>query len=269
MSRKKDFKRCPRCDTKCLIHQPKCEACGLIFSRLSYATNREAKKAIKNHKKNFVVYDKTLPKDVNKWKLFFMCLFLGMFGGHDFYVGKYLKGFFKLLSAIMLFVAAALPMSWWNDFYLASIMWILIIPSGFDAIFWLLDTFRILSNHYKVPVAIEEANMIVESNNIENKEVMKILDSVNKKVENVNLSNESSQDKANDNINLTELQDGQDAVDETDSKKSNSEQVSIKEQTKEIFVPKSKVISSQEVKNLINKKNQNKSNQNNKKKNKK
>ena len=68
----KEFKRCPRCDTKALIYQDKCNACGLVYSRLVNASNKEAKKAIKAGQKNRVICDKTLPKDVNKWKLLFM-----------------------------------------------------------------------------------------------------------------------------------------------------------------------------------------------------
>ena len=45
--REKKFKRCPRCDKKAPIFQDRCEGCGLVFSRLSKATNAAAKKALK------------------------------------------------------------------------------------------------------------------------------------------------------------------------------------------------------------------------------
>ena len=78
--KKKNFKKCPRCDTKASIFQDKCDYCGLIFSRLSKATNFAAKKALKNKESNKVIMDKVLPVDVNKWNLFIYGLFFGWFG---------------------------------------------------------------------------------------------------------------------------------------------------------------------------------------------
>ena len=45
--KRKEFKRCPRCDKKTPIYQDRCEGCGLIFSRLARASNTAAKKALK------------------------------------------------------------------------------------------------------------------------------------------------------------------------------------------------------------------------------
>ena len=40
------YKKCPRCGNKCLLSQEKCDDCGLIFSRLQYASNKAAKRRI-------------------------------------------------------------------------------------------------------------------------------------------------------------------------------------------------------------------------------
>lgn len=160
----KTTKRCPRCERKVPIAMAKCPRCGLIFARLSQATNKAAKKAIRNRERNKIVYDTVLPKDVGKWKLFFMALFLGMFGGHHFYVGNYWKGALGLVSMIMVGVAAALPMSWWNDYYLGGLMTVLVIPAGINVMFWVVGVFLILFNKFKVPVSIDEEYVVEERN---------------------------------------------------------------------------------------------------------
>lgn len=257
MARKKNFKRCPRCDTKCPIHHPKCPTCGLIYSRLVYATNREAKKALRKKQKHLVVYDKVLPSDVNKWKLFFMTLFLGVFGGHNFYTGRIGKGVAKLIGMLMVTIAAMLPLTWWNIPALSVLMWILIIPSAFCVIFWVMDTIKILANGFRVPIAIEEDRMRVETekqpNKEENKEVLKIVDEVSKKAE-------------------KQIEEQKEQQEEEEQQPEPEPEVE-----EEPFVPQSKVISSQEVKKLLSKKAQqakkskqtNKSNNNNNKKKKK
>ncbi len=251
MARKKDFKRCPRCDTKCPIHHPKCPACGLIYSRLVYATNKEAKKALRKRQKHLVVYDKVLPSDVNKWKLFFMTLFLGVFGGHNFYTGRIGRGVAKLIGMLMVTIAAMLPLTWWDIPLLSILMWILILPSAFCVLFWTVDTIKVLTNTFRVPIAIEEDRMRVETKKEENKEVLKIVEEVSKKAEKqIEEQKERQEDEEEQQPELEP------------------------EVEEEPFVPQSKIISSQEVKKLLSKKAQqskkskqtNTSNNNNKKK---
>ena len=156
----KTTKRCPRCERKMPIAAAKCPRCGLIFARLSKATNAAAKKAIRKREKNKVIYDAVLPKDVNKWKLFWMALLLGVFGGHNFYVGKYLKGALGLVSMVMIGVAAALPIAWWSDYYLGGLMTVLVIPAGFNVIFWVASVISILLNKFRVPISIDEEYVV-------------------------------------------------------------------------------------------------------------
>ena len=79
----------------------------------------------------------------------------------------------------MLLVAAGLPFSWWNTTTGATIITGLSIPAGFNLIIWVWDWVLILTNAYKVPVAIEEANLIA-AKEIEDKEVLKIVKDLDK-----------------------------------------------------------------------------------------
>lgn len=156
MKRQKNFKRCPRCDTKTPIFQDKCDYCGLIFSRLNKATNFAAKKAMKKKEYNKVIMDKVLPSDVNKWNLFVYALFFGWFGFHYAKVGRYKMFTYMIIASAMIYIAALLPMTWFNHEYLFLLMWGLVLPGSVSAIWWIVSLFQILFNRFKVPISIDE-----------------------------------------------------------------------------------------------------------------
>jgi len=152
----KKYKRCPRCDKKAPIYQDRCDNCGLIFSRLTKASNRAGKIAIRNKEYNKVVYDKVLPKDVNKWKLFWTALFFGWFGLHYAKVGRYKTFVFMAVSCMLILIAAILPLNWFNVQYLAMLMWALVLPASLSVIIWGVSVFKIAFNSFKVPISIDE-----------------------------------------------------------------------------------------------------------------
>lgn len=154
--KRKEFKRCPRCDKKTPIFQDRCENCGLIFSRLSKASNTAAKKAFKKKEYNKVILDKVLPRDLKKWPLFCYALFLGIFGAHYAKVGRYRMFTYFMISIAMLYIASFLPISWLDHEYLFLVMMALILPGSVSAIIWVVSIFQILFNKFKVPIAIDE-----------------------------------------------------------------------------------------------------------------
>ena len=159
--KRKEFKRCPRCDKKTPIYQDRCEGCGLIFSRLARASNTAAKKALKKKEYNKVIMDKVLPKDVNKWKLFLWSL-LGLFGVHYAKVGRYKMFTYALCSTAGLYIAVCLPQGWFDHKYLFMLMWGLVINASMYTIIWIVSICQILFNKFKVPIAIDE-ELVVES----------------------------------------------------------------------------------------------------------
>ena len=260
MAKQKTTKRCPRCDAKAAIHQPKCEVCGLIYARMNYATNQEAKRALRKGKRHLVVYDKTLPKDVSKWKLFFLTLFLGLVGGHRFKIGKFWKGLYSVVSVIMIVTAALLPFSWWQTSK-QYIIWALILPTGPNVVWWAIDWIKVMCNSYRVPVAIEESVMRADENVLEDKDVIKIVKDLDKMAK--------EQVKEEQPSEQTEVQPEVKKEQKLTAKKSTKPQKVVVEKPveKEPFVPKSKVISSVEVKKLVGRNaNSSKNNNSNKKK---
>ena len=106
--------------------------------------------------------DKFLPKDVDKWKLFFTALFLGFFGTHYAKVGRYKMFTYGVVSAASIYIAVFLPQSWFNHQYLFLLMWALILPASVYAIIWIVSIFSILTNKFKVPISIDE-ELVTES----------------------------------------------------------------------------------------------------------
>ncbi len=149
MKQNKIFKRCPRCDNKCLLNATKCDECGLIFSRLEFATNTAAKNMIKKGDRSYILYTSDLPKDLSYTKLLIYTLILGLFGAHYYYTGKYIKGI--LMSAMMAYAIVCLIF----NSYLVDYLSILYLPIGIGVLAWIISCVYVICKKFKVPVFIE------------------------------------------------------------------------------------------------------------------
>lgn len=149
MKQNKIFKRCPRCDNKCLLNATKCEECGLIFSRLEFATNTAAKNMIKKGDRSYILYTSDLPKDLSYAKLLIYTLILGLFGAHYYYTGKYIKGI--LMSAMMAYAIVCLIF----NAYLVEYLSFLYLPIGIGVLAWIVSCVYVICKKFKVPVFIE------------------------------------------------------------------------------------------------------------------
>ncbi len=150
--RKIKTKRCPRCETKNEYTSYRCMQCGLIFSRAENGSNKLAKNLILAGNGDKTVKIRSFPKDVSKKKFLLLCGFLGIFGAHNFYVGRYKKAFFMLICGILAVLCVAVGSI--LPFY-DTLMSFISIPIGFDAIFWMWDFIDGMFNHYKIPVAVD------------------------------------------------------------------------------------------------------------------
>lgn len=152
--KEKSFKECPRCDMRNLITAEECSECGLVFSRMQFATNKDAKKKLKRKDKEFIIMTSTLPSDVSFMKLLLWCIFGGLVGAHSFYVGRYWKGILPCLSTIILifFTIFNEPL---NIAMGEQPFGALSICVGFIMIMWPIDIVLILMKKFKVPVAID------------------------------------------------------------------------------------------------------------------
>lgn len=148
------FVICPRCGIKSLSSSESCPECGLVFSRLDIATNKDAKRKIKRRDKDFIINTSKLPSDVNRVKLILLTIFTGLFGGHCFYVGRYWRGGILLLNTIILMLYVIFNPQ------LASIdegrlLAALTTIGGIVMLLWPFDIVWVLIKKFKVPVAID------------------------------------------------------------------------------------------------------------------
>lgn len=133
------------------MNATKCEECGLIFSRLEFATNKAAKNKIKKGDRDYILYTSNLPKDLSHTKLLIYTLFLGLFGAQYYYTGKYIKGI--LMSAMMAYAIVCVIF----NAYLVNYLSILYVPIGVGVLAWIVSCVYVICKKFKVPVSIEVA----------------------------------------------------------------------------------------------------------------
>ncbi len=144
--------KCPRCGEECFKTQKKCLECGLIFERLNHVTNRAGKIAVVRREKENILKVTKWPQDVKKSKALLLCGFLGMVGAHNFYLGRYLKGFFSLIVTLVACVCIMLEnvidySAFYSNFFF--------LPTGIMFFMWWIDFILIGINKYKIPVALD------------------------------------------------------------------------------------------------------------------
>ncbi|MFQ6773320.1 MAG: TM2 domain-containing protein [Clostridia bacterium] len=154
MKKEKLTKKCPRCNMLLNIGAPSCPDCGLNFAKFANATNAEAKRAMRKGEKERVLNTSQRPSDVSKTKLLLSCIFGGLFGVHEFMLGRWLRGLFYCITTMLAFVLAWLQM---YDFtsvafeYITEIVylvWVVIL------VIWIDSIFKIIFNKYKIPVSL-------------------------------------------------------------------------------------------------------------------
>ena len=184
----KIIKHCPRCNKKMPSTQPVCDGCGLIFSRLEKVSNSAGKEALKKGEKNKVIFDKTLPKDVNKLKLILFTIFLGWLGLQYHQVGRKKLFLYQLISFCLLVLFAillstgVLSVDMVYHKYWGFLCWTMIFPATFGLIIWFISVVQVIFGAFRVPVAIDEEIVL---NEFDKKVASEILSEVKaKKIQN-------------------------------------------------------------------------------------
>ena len=147
--------KCPRCGEKCLISQAKCPECGLVFSRLEEATNRDAVKRLKNGEKKNVILTTKIPSDIKYWKLILYSTLFGLFGVQYFYVHRWKMGLFMLVWFFISFFLGVYfngyTITWLNGSFMNYILAPLV---GVYVIIWLNSVRQAIFKSFKIPVSL-------------------------------------------------------------------------------------------------------------------
>lgn len=151
-----DTKRCPRCNFKSSKSVNICPNCQLNYTKFDVATNKSAKQAIREGRKNNVIYRKGCPKDVSKFKLLLLTVFLGFTGAHLYRVGRYKRAVtytvFFIIGLVYTIITSYIEITGysliWEVFYLLTAGW------GAVMLLWIVDIFRVIFNRFKIPVSL-------------------------------------------------------------------------------------------------------------------
>ncbi len=149
---------CPKCYGKLSKDKSQCLYCGFEMKELEDASNKQAKQAKKTIYRDDVLYTAKLPYDVSKKRLLLFSIFLGLFGVHDFYVGKFWQGLYKAvtISITLILATILIIMNTITNNIVKTIFDFVSVFQGLAIIFWIWDIFSIAFERYKVPVYKDE-----------------------------------------------------------------------------------------------------------------
>lgn len=150
------FKKCPRCNEKCVSSAKSCPECGLVFDRLNYTSNKSAKKLLLRGNFKDTIKTADWPYDAKKSTALLLCGFLGFTGAHNFYLGRFFKAIISLFGFLLSLIMVILTDQIYGTQIWTYLYLIAIIPGSCVLIFWISDFFSIFFERYKIPVAIDE-----------------------------------------------------------------------------------------------------------------
>ena len=148
---------CPKCYGKLSKDKKHCLYCGFNMGLLENASNKEAKKIKHTIYRDDILYTTNIPYDVSKKKLLLFAIFLGLFGVHDFYVGKFWQGLYQcvVISISIVLLVISTIMNTITENFVTNAMAYLAIFAGLATIFWAVDIAKIALERFKIPVYSE------------------------------------------------------------------------------------------------------------------
>lgn len=166
----KEFKRCPRCNSKVHVDFGRCGNCGLNFIKFNSATASEAKSAFRMGEKERVIYTTKVPSDINRLSMFLMAMLGGWFGLHYFNLGKIWRGLFQVVGfvfgMIYSFIAVRLNI---RIGYLGNLLLVCGIIWAASVVIWFWDTVAIAFKRFKYPVSLPYSNQVAKADKNINK----------------------------------------------------------------------------------------------------
>ena len=158
--------RCPKCGSRIPRGSPICFKCGTKLTQIQEASFQAVKQARADYEYDKIVLSSTFPKDLSYVKTLLMCIFLGFFGGHYFYVKRYTPAIIYLVCTLYFLVFITLPGIYTGfakdtplylpDPTLNFFLTIACIVGALMVFFWISDIIKIATKRFKVPVVLKE-----------------------------------------------------------------------------------------------------------------
>ncbi len=159
--------KCPVCGAK-MIDDKICRYCNVTSDEVLNASNIEAKRAFKEKRKDDVCYTTDIPSDVNKKKLVLFTVFLGLYGVHNFYIGRLYKGLYNAISVGGLilsgFLEYFLGLNAFTFYFGRFFLWLTVV----NLFMWFSDIVNLIFNKFKVPVVLPKTENKVKHHSIKN-----------------------------------------------------------------------------------------------------
>ncbi|PKK95877.1 MAG: hypothetical protein CVV59_01470 [Tenericutes bacterium HGW-Tenericutes-4] len=147
---------CPNCYSKIAKEKSVCDVCKFNLKDLKTASNKAVKKVRREGRFDDVIYTSHFPTDLSYKKAFYMTVFGGWFGLHNFYVNKTFKAYFNILSLLLSFIASTLVFTGILGQEFMSITVYVSILFAATLIMWISDLAALLTKSFKVPVVLKK-----------------------------------------------------------------------------------------------------------------
>lgn len=162
--------KCPICGAK-MVDGKICKYCNVTSEQVNTASNKEAKKAFKEKRRQEVCYTTDMPSDVSKQKLVLLTVFLGWFGVGNFYVGKTYKGIFCAISFGLAILFSLLQYCVTNygmggteiiKVFMNIASYLMVV----NLLMWFADIVSFIFKTYKVPVVLGKTEIKMKQHSI-------------------------------------------------------------------------------------------------------
>lgn len=151
--------KCPICGYN-LRKGNLCPYCKITESQIRGASNKRAKEYLKSGKKDKVFMSSTMPKDINKTRLILVTLLLGLWGGHNYYVGRKVRGLYFTLSFCAFMILYGMQQIWFSSAGFDVVVRVFALIEGVTILMWFTDFIRACCGSFSVPVVLGEKGKI-------------------------------------------------------------------------------------------------------------
>jgi len=159
--------KCPYCRARIPKFVAECARCGITKVQISQASHQEAKAILSGKEEGIVMKSRRRPDDLNVRGLLLRVSLFGMFGAHNFYVGRKIRGHIALWCMVALIISVSFfsmgtvtadmmdAHPWRRAFEGTGFPFPLDVFGLIAIVMWFVDWFAIvLFNNYKYPVRI-------------------------------------------------------------------------------------------------------------------
>ncbi|MCL2755769.1 MAG: TM2 domain-containing protein [Firmicutes bacterium] len=172
--------RCPYCRALIPKFTTTCVQCGVTKEQISAASHQEAKQILEGKAQGKVIMSKRRPDDLQFGRFVIILIFFGMFGAHNFYVGRKIRGWIMLCSMLLLIASFFIfnvgtaaenfqDMHPWRRTFRG--VWFPFDAPGIIAIIvWFFDWFAVVVFHqFKYPVRLSTDGAVIGATNFSRK----------------------------------------------------------------------------------------------------